>query len=75
VIGNATINSAKLSDWLESDAIGPGGDPVLRMNFRSGEFAINAALPGSGRMTINNRAVKVFDENDTLRVQLGDLDA
>ncbi|PNQ53660.1 hypothetical protein C1141_20100, partial [Vibrio agarivorans] len=71
VIGNASIGSAKLTDWLESDALGPGNVPVLRLNFRTGEIQVNSALPGGGRMTINNDGVNVYDANDTLRVELG----
>ena len=33
------------------------------------------ALAGGGRMSITNDAIKVFDESDVLRVQMGDLTA
>ena len=75
IIGSASIGSAKLADWLESDAVGPGGEPVFRLNMRTGAIAINAALAGGGRMSITNDAIKVFDESDVLRVQMGDLTA
>lgn len=75
IIGSASIGSAKLADWLESDAVGPGGEPVFRLNMRTGAIAINAALAGGGRMSITNDAIKVFDESDVLRVQMGDLSA
>jgi len=75
IIGSASIGSAKLADWLESDAVGPGGEPVFRLNMRTGAIAINAALAGGGRMSITNDAIKVFDESGVLRVQMGDLTA
>lgn len=71
VIGNASIGSAKLADWLESDAIGPGGQPVLRMNFRTGEIQLNSPVTGGGRMTLNNNVIQVYDAADTLRVRMG----
>lgn len=74
-IKTASIGSAKLADWLESDAVGPGGVPVLRLNFRTGEIQLNAPLPGGGSMSLNNRALKVFDENGKKRAQFGDLEA
>ncbi|MEQ4616720.1 MAG: host specificity factor TipJ family phage tail protein, partial [Corticimicrobacter sp.] len=75
IIGDASIGSAKFSDWLESDAIGPGGRPVLRLNFRTGEIQLNRATASGGWMQITNQAVKVYDETGLLRVQLGDLTA
>ncbi|WP_068370942.1 TipJ family phage tail tip protein [Kerstersia gyiorum] len=71
LIGNASIGSAKLSDWLESDAVGPGGLPVLRLNFRTGEIQMNAPMIGGGRMTLSNQLIQVFDANSVLRVRMG----
>ncbi|MEY1661568.1 phage tail tip fiber protein [Isoalcanivorax beigongshangi] len=71
VIGNASIGAAKLTDWLESDAKGPSGVPVLRLNFRTGEIQINSAQVGGWRMAMNNNGMRLYDENDTLRVSLG----
>jgi len=71
IIGNASIGSAKFTDWLESDALGPGGVPVLRMNFRTGEIQINSPTSGGGRMTLDNQLIQVFDGDDTLRVRIG----
>lgn len=72
-IGNATIGSGKFIDWLVSDTVGPGGVPVLRINFRTGEIQLNPAMTGTGRMTINNQVVAVYDGAGTLRVKLGNL--
>lgn len=72
-IKSATITSGKFVEWLESDALGPGGVPVLRMNFRTGELQMNAPMSGGGRMTLNNRTIKVYDPNNVVRVELGEL--
>lgn len=71
VIKDASIGSAKFSDWLESDAVGPDNTPVLRLNFRTGEIQLNAPAQGGGRMTLNNQLLQVFDENNKLRLRLG----
>ena len=70
-IKTASIGSAKFADWLESDAKGPGGVPVLRLNFRTGEIQLNAPVSGGGRMTLNNNLIQVFDANNELRTKLG----
>lgn len=72
-IKSATINSAKFTDWLESDALGPGNIPVLRLNFRTGEIQLNSSVTGEGRMTLTNQVIKVYDAAGTLRVKLGKL--
>lgn len=74
-IKSATINSAKFTDWLESDALGPGGTPVLRLNFRTGNIELNSGVTGEGRMTLTNQVLKVYDAAGTLRVKLGKLSA
>ncbi len=71
-IGNASIGSAKFADWLESDAVNSFGQRVLRMNFRSGEIEFNGT--GTGRITQNSQAIRVFDAAGSRRVQLGNLD-
>lgn len=71
MIQNAAIGSAKFTEWLESDAIGPGGVPVLRLNFRTGEIQLNANVSGGGRMTLNNQVIEVFDAANMRRVRMG----
>lgn len=71
IIGNASIGSAKLSDWLESDEVGPGGVRVLRLNFRTGEIQLNPAASGAGRMTLNSSVIQVYDSSNVLRVRMG----
>lgn len=72
-IKDASIGSAKIGDWLRSDAIGPNGKPVFQVNMRSGEFELNSAVAGEGRMNITNNYVRVYDASDRLRVELGRL--
>lgn len=71
MIRNASIGSAKFSDWLESDARNSQGQPVLRMNFRTGEIQLNGNQTSNGRLVINNSQVLVYDGNNRLRVRLG----
>lgn len=71
VIGNASIGSAKLANWLESDAVGPNGQRVLRMNFRTGEIQLNAATAGQGRMTLTNKGLRLWDANGVERITIG----
>lgn len=40
-----------------------------------GSFQLNGLIAGQGRMTITNRAIKVYDSNGVVRVQMGDLNA
>lgn len=70
-IKTASIGSAKFAEWLESDAVGPGGIPVLRLNFRTGEIQLNAPASGGGRMTLNNNLIQVFDANNVRRLRMG----
>ena len=71
IIGNASIGSAKIADWLESDAVNSRGERVWRLNMRTGEMQFNGAAGGSGRLTINNNLVQVYDGNNILRVRMG----
>ena len=72
-IKDASIGSAKIGDWLRSDAIGPNGKPVFQVNMRSGEFELNSAVADEGRMNITNNYVRVYDASNRLRVELGRL--
>lgn len=70
-IASASIGSAKLADWIQSDALNSLGQPVLAMNFRTGEIQLNGPTNAGGRMTLNNNVLQVFDANNVLRVRLG----
>lgn len=71
IIGNASIGSAKIADWLESDATNSLGQRVWRLNMRTGEMQFNGMAGGSGRLTISNNLVQVYDGNGVLRVRMG----
>ena len=71
IIGNASIGSAKFKDWAESDALTPGGQRVLRINWRSGVIEQNTPLPGGGTLRSNGQNIIVFDPNGVDRVTVG----
>lgn len=72
-IQDGTITNAKIGSFISSTNYVPGVQG-WRLN-KDGTLEINGAIAGQGRLTITHRAVKVFDGNDRLRVQLGDLTA
>lgn len=73
VIGNATIGFAKINDDVQSTNY-VAGVSGWRLR-KDGSFEINGSVAGQGRLTMNNRALKVYDASNVLRVQLGDLNA
>ncbi|NKQ13702.1 phage tail tip fiber protein, partial [Pseudomonas sp. SST3] len=72
-IGNGTITNAKIGNYIQSNNY-KEAERGWRLFF-DGTFEINGSVPGTGRMLMNNRAIKVFDSVGTLRVQMGDLSA
>ena len=72
-IGDGTITSAKIGDYIQSTNY-VAGSTGWRLA-KDGTFEINATVSGQGRMVMTNRALKVFDASNVLRVQLGDLSA
>lgn len=72
-IQDGTISNAKIGSFIASTNY-VAGVQGWRLN-KDGTFEINGTIAGQGRLTITHRAVKVFDSNDRLRVQLGDLTA
>lgn len=72
-IADGTITNAKIGSFISSTNYVPGVQG-WRLN-KDGTLELNGAIAGQGRLTITHRAVKVFDSNDRLRVQLGDLTA
>ena len=72
-IQDASISMAKITTVLQSDnyVAGQTGWAITR----AGNVEFNSTVSGGGRLTMNNRAIKVFDANGVLRVQLGDLSA
>lgn len=72
-IADGTITSAKIGDYIQSTNY-VSGSTGWRLA-KDGTFEINATVSGQGRMVMTNRALKVFDASNVLRVQLGDLTA
>lgn len=73
MIGDAWITNAMIGNVIQSNNY-QAGQVGWRLD-KTGAIEINGAVAGQGRLTITNRAIKVYDNNDVLRVQLGDLDA
>lgn len=73
LIGTGWITNAMIGNVIQSNnyVVNSTG---WRLD-KAGTLEINGTAVGGGRLTITNRAVKVYDENGVLRVQLGDLTA
>lgn len=72
VIGDGTIDMAKIATALQSTNY-VAGQQGWRLS-KDGSFEINGTIAGSGRTVITNSGVKVYDSNDVLRVELGELE-
>lgn len=68
-IQDATITMAKIKEALQSDNY-IANTKGWRLD-RNGNLEINGAVEGGGRLFINNEKVRVYDENNVLRVELG----
>ncbi|CAM4136599.1 phage tail protein [Kerstersia similis] len=69
LIGNASIGSAKLADWMESDA-SVGGQPIMRQNWRTGKLEIRAA-DGSATSTFTGSEWVIQAANGVRVVEIG----
>ena len=72
-IQDGSITMLKIGQALESDNY-VAGVQGWRLD-KAGNLEFNGPAPGGGRLTMTNRAIKVYDENNVKRVQLGDLTA
>jgi len=72
-IQDGSITMLKIGQYLQSDNY-IAGTQGWRLD-KAGNLEFNGPAPGGGRLTMTNRAIKVFDQNGVKRVQLGDLDA
>ncbi|TWC11427.1 putative phage tail protein [Pseudomonas sp. SJZ085] len=72
-IRDGSISMLKIGQYLQSDNY-VAGVQGWRLD-KAGNLEFNGPAPGGGRLTMTNRAIKVFDENGVKRVQLGDLSA
>ncbi|KRW62326.1 phage tail protein [Pseudomonas sp. TTU2014-080ASC] len=71
VIGDASINFAKISDTIQSTNY-VAGVSGWRLQ-KNGNFEINGSVPGQGRILLNNNGLKVYDNAGTVRVKVGNL--
>lgn len=72
-IQDGSITMLKIGQYLQSDNY-VAGALGWRLD-KAGNLEFNGPAPGGGRLTMTNRAIKVFDQNGVKRVQLGDLGA
>jgi len=72
-IQDGTITNAKIGSYISSTNYIAGQSGWILS--KDGSLEINGVVAGGGRLTITNRAVKVYDASGVLRVQLGDLTA
>lgn len=70
-IQDGSITMLKIGQALQSDNY-VAGVQGWRLD-KAGNLEFNGPAPGGGRLTMTNRAIKVYDENNVKRVQLGDL--
>lgn len=71
LVRNASIGSAKFKDYLDSDATGYGGRPLLRLNFRSGVAEFNGQSSDGSRTEINNKGMRYYYPNGVLGARFG----
>ncbi|MBV4480071.1 TipJ family phage tail tip protein [Pseudomonas khavaziana] len=72
-IENGSITMLKIGQALQSDNYVAGVQGWLLD--KAGNLEFNGPAPGGGRLSMTNRAIKVYDATGRKRVQLGDLDA
>ncbi|MFL1415332.1 DUF1983 domain-containing protein [Pseudomonas fildesensis] len=72
-IQDGTITMLKIGQALQSDNY-VADVQGWRLD-KAGNLEFNGPAPGGGRLSMTNRAIKVYDSNNVKRVQLGDLDA
>ena len=72
-IQDGSITMLKIGQYLQSDNY-VAGSQGWRLD-KAGNLEFNGPAPGGGRLTMTNRAIKVYDQNSVKRVQLGDMDA
>ncbi|WP_454833301.1 phage tail protein [Pseudomonas veronii] len=70
-IQDGSITMLKIGQALQSDNY-VAGVQGWRLD-KAGNLEFNGPAPGGGRLSMTNRAIKVYDANNVKRVQLGDL--
>ncbi|HBO5232798.1 TPA: phage tail protein [Pseudomonas aeruginosa] len=72
MIQDGSITNAKIGNVIQSTALGANGEPLWKLD-KGGAFTMNSATSG-GFMRQTAEAIKVYDGNLVLRVQIGNLD-
>lgn len=72
-IEDGSITMLKIGQYLRSDNY-VAGVQGWQLD-KAGNLEFNGPAPGGGRLTMTNRAIKVYDATGVKRVQLGDLTA
>ena len=72
-IQDLSVSFGKIADNIQSDNY-VANSTGWKLS-KSGGMELNSTVAGQGRVQVTNRAVKVWDANGVLRVQLGDLAA
>ncbi|WP_414704648.1 phage tail tip fiber protein [Pseudomonas gregormendelii] len=72
-IQDLSLSFGKIADNIQSDNY-VANSTGWKLS-KSGGMELNSTVAGQGRVQVTNRAVKVWDANGILRVQLGDLAA
>ncbi|VVE28043.1 host specificity protein J [Pandoraea pneumonica] len=75
LIGKATLGSGVFVEWLESDARNALGQPLLRLNFRTGQMEFNPMNAEGRRLKIDSNGVTLFFPNGNINAQFGWWDA
>jgi len=72
-IQDLSVSFGKIADNIQSDNY-VANSTGWKLS-KAGGMELNSTVAGQGRVQVTNRAVKVWDANGILRVQLGDLAA
>lgn len=71
-IQDGTITNAKIAGVIQSNVVNAQGRPAWVWD-KNGTMEINGVGGGNGRLIIQNNRILIFDENGTLRVEMGQL--
>ncbi|HBN9558856.1 DUF1983 domain-containing protein [Pseudomonas aeruginosa] len=72
MIQDGSITNAKIGNVIQSTALGANGEPLWKLD-KAGSLTMNSSTSG-GFMRQTAEAIKVYDGNLVLRVQIGNLD-
>ncbi|WP_338659170.1 host specificity protein J [Yersinia intermedia] len=70
IIADATIGSAKITDYLQSTNW-VSNTTGIRIGMRTGQIEINGAVAGEGRLNFVNNRITVFNESNQVVVVIG----